>query len=127
MGVKVVPQVPPRKFRVGTAGHVELSDCGRIELGPNEQVTFTTEAGGEYDVARKAWGFYATPSLNDRLPRFGLRPALVKGLEEKFFVMLVERGHEDAFRAYLGGEGLTLLRWLDDERFLRGLEAGASA
>jgi hypothetical protein len=127
VGVKVVPQVPPRKFRVGTIGHVELSDCGRIELQPDEQVTFTTEAGGEYDVARKAWGFYATPSLNGRLPRFGLRPALVKGLEEKFFVMLVERGHEDAFRAYLGAEGLTMLRWLDDERFLRGLEAGARA
>jgi hypothetical protein len=78
-------------------------------------------------VARKAWGFYATPSLNGRLPRFGLRPVLVKGLEDKFFVMLVERGHEHAFRAYLGAEGLTLLRWLDDERFLRGLEGGAGA
>jgi hypothetical protein len=123
--VNVVPQIPPRKFRVGSHGHVELSDCGRIELRPDEQVTFTTEAGAEYDVARKAWGFYATPSLNGRLPRFGLRPVLVKGLEEKFFVMLVERGHEDTFRAYLAAEGLTLLRWLDDEGFLRGLEAGA--
>jgi hypothetical protein len=123
--VKIVPQDPPRKFRVGTDGHVELSDCGRIELAPDEQVTFTTDAGGEYDVARKSWGFYATPSLNGRLPRFGLRPALVKGLEEKFFVMLVERDQESAFRAYLTAEGLALIRWLDDEQFLRGLEAGA--
>ena len=122
--MKFVPQVPPRKFRVGADGHLELSDCGRIELWPDEQVTFTTEAGGEYDVARKAWGFYATPSLNDRLPRFGLRPALVKGLQEKFFVMLVERGHELAFHGYLAAEGLMLLRWLDDEAFLRDLESG---
>ena len=125
--MKVVPQDPPRKFRVGTDGHVELSDCGRIELRPDEQVTFTTESGAEYDVARKAWGFYATPSLNGRLPRFGLRPALVKGLEDKFFVMLVERGQDDAFRTYLAAEGLTLVRWLDDERFLRGLSAGSGA
>jgi hypothetical protein len=123
--VKIVRQDPPRRFRVGADGHVELSDCGRIELAPDEQVTFTTEAGGEYDVARKSWGFYATPSLNGRLPRFGLRPALVKGLEEKFFVMLVERDQESAFRAYLAAEGLALIRWLDDEQFLRGLSAGA--
>jgi len=121
--VKVVPQSPPRKFRVGNDGHVELSDCGTIELAPDEQVTFTTEAGGEYDVARKSWGFYATPSLNGRLPRFGLRPALVKGLDEKFFVMLVERGRDAEFQAYLDAEGLRLLRWLDDEAFLRGLES----
>ena len=92
--MKVVALDPPRKFRVGAREDVELSDCGRIELRPDEQVTFTTESGGEYDVARKAWGFYATPSLNGRLPWFGLRPALVKGLEDKFFVMLVEHGHE---------------------------------
>lgn len=123
--MKIVPRTPPRKFRVGTDGHVELSDCGTIELAPDEQVTFTTEAGGEYDVARKSWGFYATPSLNGRLPRFGLRPALVKGLDEKFFVMLVERAHETAFHAYLVAEGLRLLRWLDDEAFLRGVERDA--
>ncbi len=125
--MRIVPQDPPRKFRVGIKRQVELSDCGRIELRADEQVTFTTDAGSEYDVARKSWGFYATPSLNGRLPRFGLRPALVKGLEEKFFVMLVERGHEEAFRAYLAAEGLALLRWLDDERFLRSLEADAGA
>jgi hypothetical protein len=125
VAVKIVVHDPPRRFRVGTDGRIELSDCGRIELAADEQVTFTTEAGAEYDVARKAWGFYATPSLNGRLPRFGLRPALVKGLEDKYFVVLVERGREDAFDAYLRGEGLALLRWLDDAAFLRGLEGNA--
>jgi len=123
--MKITEQQPPRIFRTGRAQPIDLHDCARIQLDPDEQVTFITESGAEYDVARKAWGFYATPSLNGRLPRFGLRPVLVKGLEEKFFVMLVERGHEDAFRAYLAAEGLTLLRWLDDESFLRGLSAGA--
>jgi len=123
--VKIVPSIPPRKFRVGADGHIELTDCGHIALAPDEQVTFTTEAGGEYDVTRKEWGFYATPSLNRRLPRFGLRPALVQGLSDTVFVMLVERGHERAFDAYVAAEDLTLLRWLDDEEFLRGLRAGA--
>ena len=56
------------------------SDCGRIALAPDEQVTFTTEAGGEYDVTRKSWGFYATPSINGRLKTFGLRAALVRNV-----------------------------------------------
>ena len=122
--MKFVPSVPPRKFRVGSDGHIELTDCGRVDLAADEQVTFTTEAGGEYDVTRKAWGFYATPSLNRRWPRFGLRPALVQGLGDTVFVMLVERGRERAFDAYVETEGLTILRWLDDEDFLRGLRAG---
>lgn len=125
--MKVVARDPPRRFRVGMDGRIELLDCGRIELAPDEQVTFTTEAGGEYDVARKAWGFYATPSLNARLPRFGLRPALVKGQGDTYFVVLVERGRESTFDAYLEDEGLTLLRWLDDAAFLRGLEGDARA
>lgn len=112
---------PPRAFRVGPGGRIELKDCGRIELATDEQVTFTTESGAEYDVARKAWGFYATPSLNARLPRLGLRPALVKGTEEKFFVLLVERGKEPDFQQYLVEEGLRVIHWLDDEQVLRAL------
>jgi hypothetical protein len=30
VGVRIVPQDPPRKFRVGIKRQVELSDCGRI-------------------------------------------------------------------------------------------------
>src|SRR5204863_5563233 len=69
---------PPREFGVGTGGAVRLKDCAHIALEPDEQVTFQTESGGEYDVVRKSWGFYATPSLNGRLERFNLRAVLVK-------------------------------------------------
>ena len=88
------PIDPPRVFTVGFGEEIEMHDCGRIELEPDEQVTFTTPDGGEYDVARKSWGFYATPSLNARLPSFGLRPALIENTQGRFFVVLVERGHE---------------------------------
>lgn len=115
---------PPRTFRVGPRQDIELKDCARIVLGADEQVTFTTAAGGEYDVARKSWGFYATPSLNDRLPRFGLRPALVRDAAGKAFVMLVERGCEAEFSVYLGAQQLRLSAWLDDARVLDGIERG---
>ena len=88
---------------------------GRIALEPDEQVTFTTASGGEYDVARKDWGFYATPSTNGRLKSFGLRAALVLSGYQKLFVVLVESGKEDAFLEYVQADKQRLLCWLDDD------------
>ena len=95
---------PPRRFTVGRGDKVELSDCARVDLAADEQVTFVTDSGGEYDVVRKSWGFYATPSLNDRLPRHGFRAALVRDAAGKRFMLLVERGREEDFERYRGGQ-----------------------
>jgi hypothetical protein len=111
--VRFGPIDPPRRYTAGLTD-VEISDCGRIELDADEQVTFTTPAGGELDVARKSWGFYATPSLNARLPSFGLRPCLVRNTQDRYFVLLVESGCEADFEAYLELERLTVAGWLDD-------------
>lgn len=114
--MKFTPIDPPRRFDVSGAGlKLTLSDCGRVALEPNEQVTFTTEAGAEYDVARKDWGFYATPSINARLKSFGLRSALVLSVYGRLFLVLVEKGKEDAFLAYVEADRQKLLCWLDDD------------
>jgi hypothetical protein len=99
-----------------------MHDCARIALTADEQVTFVTDAGAEYDVARKSWGFYATPSLNGRLAHFGLRAVLVKSPLGKFYVWLVERGKEEDFQQYLAVEAHTVVGWLDDEGTLAALE-----
>jgi hypothetical protein len=109
------PTDPPRRFPTGIRGEVEISDCGRLQLEPDEQVTLTTPGGGEYDVARKSWGFYATPSLNARLEGFGLRGVLVRNTQQRYFVLLVERGHEDEFEAYRASEQLDLITWMDTQ------------
>lgn len=114
--MKFIPVSPPRKFEVSGAGlRVTLSDCGRVALEPDEQVTFTTENGGELDVTRKSWGFYATPSTNGRLKSFGLRAALTRNVAGRLFVVLVEQGKEDEFFAYLNADKQTLLTWIDDD------------
>ena len=114
--MKFTPVDPPRKFEVSGAGvRLHLSDCGRVALASDEQVTFTTEAGGEFDVTRKSWGFYATPSTNGRLKSFGLRAALVRNLAGRLFVVLVEQGKEAEFLAYVEADKQTLLTWLDDD------------
>jgi hypothetical protein len=114
---------PPRTFEAGYTGTVVMRDCGSIALESDEQVTFTTSAGGEYDVARKSWGFYATPSLNSRLPRFRLRAALAKSWQDRYFVYLVEMGQEAEFAKYLEAEHHHVVAWLDNDEALGRIEA----
>jgi len=114
---------PPRVFTVGNAGPIEMRDCGVVALEPDEQLTFVTEGGAEYEVARKEWGFYATPSLNGRLLQFGLRGVLIQNRGTgRYFVLLVERGREPAFEAYLAHENLRIVHWLDNDEACGALD-----
>tara|TARA_Y100001978_G_C23643547_1_gene409567 strand:+ start:255 stop:617 length:363 start_codon:yes stop_codon:yes gene_type:complete len=106
---------PVREFRVGIEKDITIKDCGSINLEPNEQVSFITDKNAEYDVVRKSWGFYATPSTNKRLKNFGLRAALVKNSQNNYFIMLVEKGFEDDFFAYLKKELNEVIVWLDED------------
>lgn len=107
-------QDPPRHYEVGWGERFEISDCGTLALEPDEQVTFVTESGGELDVTRKDWGFYATPSVNARLVDFRLHAVLVKNKIDRYFVLLVEEGKEAAFDRYVELEELQIVTWLDD-------------
>jgi hypothetical protein len=120
--VKLDINNPPREFEVGLGEVIRLKDCAHIALEPDEQVTFLTDSGAEYDVARKSWGFYATPSLNGRLERFNLRGVMIKNRKLQYFIMLVERGKEALFQRYLEVEQLTIVCWLDTSQALELLE-----
>jgi len=120
--MNIVVTEPPRVFLVGRGEKIPMKDCGRISLEPDEQVSFTTPSGAEYDVSRKSWGFYATPSLNHRLMRFGFRAVLIKNVDARFFVLLVERGHEGEFERYIQTGGHTIVTWLDDTPTLLRIE-----
>lgn len=125
--MKFYPTEPPRVFETGRSHIIQLKDCARIELEPDEQVTFVTKSGAEYDVARKNWGFYATPSLNGRLQRFGLRALLVESPGEKFYVFLVERGCEERMQQYLESEGHRIISWMDTGDALKRLDTAVEA
>jgi hypothetical protein len=119
---------PPRSFTVGNAGPIEMKDCGTLRLAADEQVTLVTESGAEFDVARKDWGFYATPSLNGRLEGFGLRAVLIQNRStERYFVLLVECGCEASFARYLDVANLRIVHWLDSSEACAALDAKVSA
>lgn len=114
--MKVKRNEPPRTYAVGKHNDIKISDCAHINLLPDEQVTFQTEQGSEYDVARKSWGYYATPSLNARLPGHGFTPLLVRSIaDEKYFVFLLEQGCGAELESYLEEQGLEILCSLDQE------------
>jgi hypothetical protein len=113
---------PPRVFQVGNVEKFPMRDCGTLRLEADEQVTLVTEAGAEYDVTRKNWGFYATPSLNGRLASFGLRGVLVRNPSGRYFVLLVEKGRQAEFDAYVKSERLAIVCWMDSDENLRALE-----
>ncbi len=108
-------QVPPRQFEVGISG-ITLSHCANIELAPDELVTFITPTGAEYDVTRKSWGYYATPSLTGRLDANGFIAALVRNVDTRqCFVILVEESKLDEWHEYNRLERQEVVMWLEAE------------
>ena len=102
---------PPRRFRVG---EIEIAHAADVELDLDEQVTFTSRSGSQHDVVRKAWGYYATGSLNRRLPDHGLRPALCHNAADgRTTLLLCESGQQTAFDDYLSEQNMVVLAWLD--------------
>lgn len=112
--MKTIFKDNPREFKVGTDGHITIKDVGQIYLEPDEQVTFMTPEGAEYDLVRKDWGYYATPSVNDRLKRFGFKTALVRNSKGQIYIMMVEKDRLESFESYLKAEANFLLQWLDE-------------
>jgi hypothetical protein len=105
---------PAREFKVGLNNKITIKDCGTLTLRADEQVTLITEDGKEYDVARKNWGFYATPSANGRLKNFGFKTAKVRNAFGMLYIMLVEEDKLEAFNAYIEENQQEVIEWLDE-------------
>tara|TARA_B100001971_G_C17915977_1_gene395271 strand:- start:79 stop:462 length:384 start_codon:yes stop_codon:yes gene_type:complete len=112
--MKINEKTPPRNFLVGTNEKFFMKDCGDIFLNDDELLTFKTTSGTEYDFSRKSWGYYATPSMNGRLENFNLRTCLIRNKKSnRYFILIVEKGHEDEFNKYLDQESCELVTWMD--------------
>ena len=92
-----------------------MKDCGDVMLNDDEQITFKTKQGTEYDFAKKDWGYYASPSLNGRLINFNLRACLIRNTKtNRYFVLIVEKNFENKFNQYLTEESCEIVTWMDD-------------
>lgn len=113
--MKFEPILPPREYKVGLQKQITIRDCGTVHLEPDEQLTFLTRDGNEYDFAAKDWGYYATPSVNGRLKSFGYKTAFVRNTMGKHYVMVVREDKMDSFQTYLDAESQQVVSWLDEQ------------
>jgi hypothetical protein len=110
--VRVDRLEPPREFE---AAGVTLRHSANVELETDEQITLVGSSGSEYDIVRKSWGYYATPSTNRRLADHGLRAALTANPDGRISLLLVERGRESEFATYLAEQAMRVVAWLDTD------------
>jgi len=96
--MKIEINKKPRKFKVGIK-KVTLKHYGEIYLNNNNQVTFKNKKS-EFDIVKKNWGYYATPSINHRLKKFGFRTFLIKNEKNKFYIFLVHINKMKNFKKY---------------------------
>ncbi len=114
MGMKLDIKKPPREFKPSKNHDIIIKDFGRIFLEENEQITFISDKNKEYDVVKKKWGFYATPSINDRLKKNGYKTAYVKNQKGQTYIMLVELNKLKIFQEYIEKTNQTVIYWLDE-------------
>ena len=77
-----------------------IKDCARISLSTNEQVTFLSH-GSNYDFCKKSWGFYASPSINQRLINEGFSCYLIKNKHKKKYFVVVNNSKKNMFKNFL--------------------------
>ena len=107
---------PPRVFKVGSFdSSINLSHVIDLNLDPDEQVTLIGDNGGEFDICRKSWGYYATPSINHRLKDFGYRTCIVESSGRRY-LHLVEQEKINEYLKYLEEQRMKILFWLDEDK-----------
>jgi len=120
--MKISEKKPTRKFLVGEQNQLTITDCGAIILEPDEMVTLIDSEGSEFDITKKNWGYYATPSINKRLKHNGFKTALVVNKAGDTYIMLVKENHRNIFSEYLSGEGSKVVCWLDEDLSISTIE-----
>ena len=91
-----------RRFKVGI-NNIILKEVAKISLNQNEMITFVS-GKTEYDIVKKNWGYYATPSINGRLKTFGFKTFIVSNSKKKIYIFLVHKNKINLFKNYIKKE-----------------------
>ena len=99
---------------------VRIKHVANLYLKNDECVTIKVGKDKEYDIVKKNWGFYSTPSLNKRLIKYGFAPVIVYNPNFKtYFMQIVEKNKKKNFLKYLKSEGMKIVKWLNKKELLK--------
>ena len=105
-----------RKFKVGIT-QTTIKHVADLKLKNDELLTIKVSKNKEYDVTRKSWGFYSTPSINKRLLRYGFESAITYNPNfGTYFMQIVEKNKKREFKKYLKSQGMILITWLTKKK-----------
>ena len=102
-----------RKFKPSKNSSFFITEKAKIFLENNEQITMVDKFKNEYDVVKKNWGYYATPSINKRLIKNNYHTYLVKNkINNTIFLHLVNKKKKKQFYNYLKKHKIKILKWI---------------
>ena len=105
-------RIIPRKFNASIKNKIILKDFGKIYLNKNEMISFTDKKKRDYDVVKKSWGYYATPSINKRLKNNKFKTFIVKSkITKNYYILLVYNDKKKLFQNYIKSENLKIIPW----------------
>lgn len=108
-----------RKFKVGKKNDIVITDAGSVFLKNDELVTLK-DGKKEFDIGKKNWGYYGTPTLNKRLPNFGYTAALIRHkVFDTYAVLIVDKKKKKIFLNYLKKEDMIIICWLNNKNLMK--------
>jgi hypothetical protein len=97
-----------RSWYVGKKENIKIYEKAKIELNQNEQISFIDKNGSDiYEICKKIWGFYLSPSINKRLKNYNHKIYLTKDKFNKVFIMAVSLNQIKKFKFYCKSENLS--------------------
>jgi len=101
-----------RSFKVGK--NIKLKCVGDIFLKNDELITFRDKKK-EFDITKKNWGYYATPSIDKRLKNYGYSTAIIQNkISKNIFIVLVDKKKKKIFSKYIKSENIKIIKWLHE-------------
>ena len=93
---------------MGKKENIKIYEKAKIELNQNEQISFIDKNGCDiYEICKKTWGFYLSPSINKRLKNYNHKIYLTKDKFNKVFIMAVSLNQIKKFKFYCKSENLS--------------------
>ena len=83
-----------------------------MKIKKNKKIRKFSIKKQEYDLCKKEWGFYATPSINSRLKNNNFTTLIVQGKKfGKFYIHIVDKKKINVHKKYLKSEKLKIIKW----------------
>jgi hypothetical protein len=96
-----------RSWIVGDKKDILITEKIKIQLDDNEQVSFVEKKNmTSYEICKKNWGYYVSPSIDKRLKDYGHKMYITKNQYGQVYLMAVDLKKIKKFTLYCKKEKL---------------------